>query len=406
MSSADPKTPLEGLLVVEVGDGLAGAATAQALGDLGAEVVKMEDPAGGDPARHLPGPAAESGASAPFLAYNRNKRSLAIDLVAAKDLLADMVAKADVLVDSLSPATRRAAGLEPGSLAEILPRLVHCTITPYGDDPEVEGRGHADPVLQAESGFMSINGHRDGPPLHSGVPVVDLTSAFAASQGILAALYEREESGLGQRVEIVGFDVALADTYHFGLQYLVDGKTPERWGNGSPAAAPVGVVRASDGMFQMTIAGERVWRKLCEDVLGRPDLMERPEFATNADRVANRDALHAVLDEILLTDTRDGWVERLRAAGAPGGAIRDVGEAVDSPEVQERGLVGKALHATGEVPVVMNPIRFAGTPVAAPRGAPRLGADGRDVLTRHLGLDEATIANLARAGAIDLPEDR
>jgi len=362
---------LDGILVLDLSAGVAGPAATQTLGDLGADVIKVEPP-GGDPVRAWAGPRLANGDSAAFLALNRNKRSLMLELAAPKGRAAvrTLAARADVVVTDSPPTALAEHGFDADTLHADNPRLIHAAIDPTLPDGSV-GR---DALHQAASGWGSINGLEEGPPAKSALPMMELTAANALVQAVLAALFVREDRGEGQAVSVGLFRNALAMTYFYGLNYRITGTPPVRHGNGSPAAAPLGVFEAADGPLQVTLAGERVWRKFVEGVANRPEWLSDPRYATNTDRVRNKQALLAELEAMFRTQPRDHWVDAFRAAAAPGGPIRTIGEAVDSPEVRERGLVGTAPHsAAGEVPVVMNPIRFAETPVRAPQAAPLLG---------------------------------
>ena len=362
---------LHGILVADLTSGVAGPAASQTLGDLGARVIKVEPP-GGDPVRAWPGPALANGDSAAFLALNRNKQSLVLDVASAAGLAAVQVlaAKADVLVADSGAAAMAALGLDAASLLAANPRLIYAEIDPALPDGTI-GR---DALHQAASGYGSISGMPEGPPAKAGLPVIELTAANSLVQAVLAALYTREDTGEGQQVSVSLFRNALAMTYFYGIGYRITGEPPQRYGNGSPAAAPLGVFEASDGPLQMTLGGDRVWRKFAANIVDRPEWLTDPRYVTNANRVANKQTLLAEIDRIFATQSRDYWVDAMRAAGVPAGPIRDVGEAVASAEVQERGLTGRAPHsAAGDVPVVLNPIRFAATPVRDPQGAPLLG---------------------------------
>jgi crotonobetainyl-CoA:carnitine CoA-transferase CaiB-like acyl-CoA transferase len=366
---------LDGILVADFTSGVAGPAATQTLADFGATVIKVEPPSG-DPVRAWPGPKLANGDSAAFLALNRNKQSLVLDLATDAGLKAAkaLAAKADVLVADGDLAS---LGLDSDSMAPIAPRLVHASIDPTLPDGSI-GR---DALHQAASGYSSINGMPEGPPAKAGLPMIELSAANSLVQAVLAALYAREDSGQGQAVTVGLFRNALTMTYFYGLGYQVSGNAPQRYGNLSPAAAPVGVFQASDGPLQMTLGGERVWRKFVENIIDRPEWLTHPDYATNSARVANREQLMADINAIFATQPRDTWVEAMRAGGVPSGPIRTVGEAVDSAEVQDRSLVGTAPHSSGQnVPVAHNPIRFAETPVRAPHGAPLLGEHTDQVL--------------------------
>lgn len=369
---------LDGITIVELATGVAGPSATQTLSDFGAQVIKVEPP-GGDPVRAWPGPRLEGGDSAAFLALNRNKQSLVLDLStdSGKASARALAAKADVVV---ADSDLSSLGLDYGSLSALNQRLVYGFIDPALPDGSV-GR---DALHQAASGFGSINGMQEGPPAKAGLPIIELSAANSLVQAVLAALYAREESGEGQLVSVGLFRNAIAMSYFYGLAYQITGNPPVRFGNGSPAAAPLGVFQASDGPLQMTLGGERVWRKFAANIVNKPEWLSDERYATNSARVANRDALMAEVEAIFATQPRDTWVEAMRAGGVPGGPIQTVGEAVESREVQERGLVGTAPHASGrDVPVAHNPIRFAKTPVRKPQGAPLLGEHNAAVAAKY-----------------------
>jgi crotonobetainyl-CoA:carnitine CoA-transferase CaiB-like acyl-CoA transferase len=359
---------LDHITVLELATGVAGPSAAQTLSDFGAAVIKVEPP-DGDPVRHWPGPRLEGGDSAAFLALNRNKQSVALDLShpPGRAAVRALAAKADVVI---ADSDLSALDLDAAELRAANPALIYALIDPALPD----GTAGRDALHQAASGYGSINGLPEGPPAKAGLPIIELTAANSLVQAVLAALYAREDSGEGQAVTVGLFRNAVAMTYFYGMAYQITGDPPQRHGNGSPAAAPIGVFQAADGPLQMTLGGERVWRKFVENIIEKPEWLTDPRYATNSARVANQEQLRREIEAIFATQPRDAWVDAMRAGGVPGGPIRTVGEAVDSGEVQDRGLVGTAPHSGGhEVPVALNPIRFAKTPVRHPMGAPLLG---------------------------------
>jgi len=394
--------PLDGLLVADFGRAVAGAQCSQVLADMGAEVIKIENPDGGDETRGF-NPPGFAGESAFFQAYNRNKKSVALDLTTpdGREVARRLVDRADVLVENFSTGVMDRFGLDYGTVSRTNPRLVYCSISGYGRDGAFADRAGYDPVVQAESGYMATIGYvGQGPMLH-GVPMVEITTGMLAVQGILAALAAREETGEGQYVETALYDVGTMMTLYFGAAYQITGENPKRIGNGSPAAAPVGTYQASDGPFQIAIAGQRVYEKLVLNVVKRPDLLEDPRFATGPARVQNMKLVNETFSEIFKTRTCDEWVADMQAAGVPGGPIRSIAEACAAPEVRGRGLIVDAPHPTaGTIPVVRNPIRFSQTPIREPVAGPLLGQHTRTVLADLLGYDDDRIAALAASGAV------
>lgn len=361
--------PLEGLRIVEIGEGPAVAYAGRNLADMGAEVVKVEPPAG-DAMRRWPG-AVALGAPAVFHALNRGKSSISLDLDRDADraILRRLLCAADGVVDGTPDGVARALAPEPAA-----PGLVVARITPYGDGVDGDAPFH-DATIQAQSGWLAINGRPDFDPVRSGLHMPSQAAGASAVQAMLAALIAREDDGRGDDVDVALYDQAVVISYHYAMQFLVDGKRPARYGNGSPAAQPLGVFEAADGEFQMTIAGDRVWKRFAENVLQMPELVDDPRYAANADRVRNKDALFDLIVPLFKTQTREHWIARMKAGNVPGGSIRTIDEAVKAPESVERGLIVSA-EAGGGVAAIRNPVRFRDTPLADPRPAPALGAGG------------------------------
>ncbi|GGC67790.1 CoA transferase [Siccirubricoccus deserti] len=392
---------LNGILVVDFTRVIAGPLCTQMLADLGATVIKIEHPRTGDDTRVFA--PVQDGESAFFMAYNRNKQSLALDLAvpAGAEVARALMQRADVVVENFSTGVMERLGLDLASARRVNARLITCSISGYGRTGPTADRPGYDPVVQAESGMMSVNGFADREPIRSGLPTVDLMAGLTASNAVLAALMARERSGFGQHLEVALFDTGVAMTTHLAMSYLVAGVEPRRVGNAGISTEPVGVFRAADGSFQMTISGERAWQKLVRNVLKRPDLLDMPDFSGNLARLANRDALHVTLNSIFATAPQQHWMQRMRAAGVPAGVVRSISESVSSQEVKARQLIGSAPHARlGRVANLRNPIKLSATPVREPVGAPVLGQHTHGVLREVLGMSETAIANLAGTGAI------
>lgn len=359
--------PLEGLKIVEIGEGPAVAYAGRNLADMGADVVKVEPP-DGDGMRQWPGPKVQ-GAPAAFHALNRGKASVAFDLESDGDrqTLARLLAMADGVIDGTADGIARTLAPESASR-----HLVVARITPFGDGVDAGVPAH-DATIQAESGWLAINGRPDFDPVRSGLHMPSQAAGASAVQAMLAALIAREDDGQGEDVDVALYDQAVVIAYHYAMQFLVNGARPERHGNGSPAAQPLGVFEAADGEFQMTVAGDRVWKRFCDHVLDDPDLADDPRFAANSDRAQNKDALFDVIVPLFKQQTRDHWIAKLKAGNVPGGPIRSIAEAVVSPESVERGLIVSAAEGGG-VPSIRNPMRFRATPLADPTPAPPLDA--------------------------------
>src|SRR4030088_822879 len=391
---------LDGLLVVDFTRVVAGPACTQTLADFGAEVIKIENPDGGDDTRSYEH-ADLAGESAAFVSLYRNKRGLALDLTkpAAREIARELIARADVVVENFSASVMKKYGLDYASVAPTNPRLIYCSISAYGGRGPFASRPGFDPITQAESGFMSLNGFPDGPPVRTGPPAIDMVTGMSACNAILLALLARDRLGRGQQVEVALFDIALAMTGFYGMAYLMTGMNFSRQGNSPNGSPSVGVYHASDAPFYIACANDRLYRRLVIDVLGRPDLASG-EFADRRSRTVNRDKLRAILTSIFSQDLRESWVTKMKAANIPVGYLRTVEEAFNSGEVRERHRVSQIPHpAAGSVPNIEQPIRLELTPVADPVAAPLLGEHTKEVLRKTLGYDDGRIAALAEAGA-------
>jgi crotonobetainyl-CoA:carnitine CoA-transferase CaiB-like acyl-CoA transferase len=391
---------LQGVRVIDFSHFVAGPFCTMILADLGADVVKVENAASsGDNMRAFHPQV--SGESGPFLWTNRNKRSVALDLTspAGRGVARELIATADVLVENFSTGVMERFGLGYETLAPTHPRLIYCSVSAYGRQGPLADRTGFDPMVQAESGFMSLNGYADGEPLRTGPAVMDMATGMMASNAVLAALAARDKQGNGQRLEVALFDVAVTMLGFHAMNYLLTDVAPRRFGNNSFDTAPMGVFMAADGPLYLACANDRLYSRLANEVFGRPDLATQPTFATNRDRILHRDALFAELKEIFATDKREQWLAKLRAAGVPAGAVRTLSEAFGATEMAERGLVTHIPHPVlGKVPNIASPIRLEATPVVEPTAAPILGQHTKSVLL-ELGYGTDRLAALTRAGA-------
>jgi len=399
----DRPTPLRDIVVLDFTHFIAGPLATMILGDLGANVIKIEPPGRGDELRFYP-PAHPSveGLSAPFVWANRNKRSLVLDLKAdaAVAAIRELVVRADVLVENFSTGVMERLGLGYNACRAINPRLVYCTMSAYGREGEFADRRGFDPVIQAESGFMSMNGDPDRDGVRSGTTIMDITTGMMAANAIMAALLARETTGEGQQVEVALFDTALTSIGYATLQHLYTGVVPGRWGNASPDTSPTGVFHASDRAFYLSCTTTKLFHKLFTCVVDRPDVAHDPEFQTPAGRLANRERLVGILDDRFRRHDWSHWQRICRDAGVPVGEVRTVADALDSPEAKARGLVTRVEHPrAGPLPNIAMPFRFSETPSADPRPAPTHGGDTRDILRELLGHDETAIDAMAAAGA-------
>lgn len=391
---------LEGVRVIDFTHFIAGPYCTMMLGDLGADVVKIENPtSGGDSMRAFrPQVAGESG---PFIWANRNKRGIAIDLgvPSGRELAIDLVTKADVLVENFSTGIMERFGLSYESLSALNPRLIYCSISAYGREGALRERTGFDPIVQAESGFMAVNGFEDREPIRTGPAIMDISTGMTACTGILAALAARNRDGLGQKVEIALFDVATTMVGYHAMNVLLTGVEPRRIGNNSFDTAPMGLFHAADGPFYLAVANDRLFDRLARKVLRRPDLVTDERFRTNADRNRHRDELFTLLNGIFEKKARDQLLAEMREQGVPAGAVRTLCDAFASQEMTERRRVARIPHATaGEVPNIASAVCLAGTPIVPPAAAPTLGQHTEEVL-REFGYSAEKLAALSGNGA-------
>lgn len=401
-NSAPP--PLTGTRVVDFTHFVAGPFCTMLLADIGAEVIKIEDPAQGDSFRHYP-PFEESlsGEGCPFLWTNRNKKSVALNLKAEEGLriARELVAAADVVVENFSSGVMERLGLDYDECAKINPRLIYCSVSAYGRHGEFADKVGLDPILQAESGFISMNGYADREGVRTGPSTMDISTAMMATNAILTALLARERTGKGQRIEIALYDTAITMLGFAAMQYLFSGVTPGRYGNTSPDTSPTGVFYAADGPFYLCCSNTRIFRRLAERVLDRVDLADDPKFAERPGRLTHRDELFDILGGIFGKDTRDKWQKKCHQAGVPFAPVLTLPEALDSPLIKSRGLLSKIPHPTaGSVPNIASPLRFSESSIVDPVAAPYLGQHTREVLEAVLNYSGESVAALAKNGVL------
>lgn len=398
----DAELPLPDLRVVDFTHFIAGPFATMILADMGADVVKVETPGKGDDFRQYPPIEPAFGGGAPFIWTNRNKRSIALDLKSSEGLRVarDLIAMADIVVENFSTGVMERLGLGYESLRENNPRLIFCSISAYGRTGAFADRGGFDPIAQAESGFIAMNGYADREGVRALSPVMDISTAMMACNAMLGAVLARTRTGKGQHVEIALFDNAFQMTGYAPLQQIFTGREPVRGGNTSPDTCPSGLFHASDSSFLINCGNTQIFRRLMSQVVDLPQLADDPNYATNKDRVARREELFAILQETFSTQEWAFWQTRLRAAGVPSGELRAVGRAIRSPEAMERGIVSLVPHEElGWLPNIALPIRYSDTPLADPIPAPRVGQHSGDVVADWLGYDEQKIQSLGHAGA-------
>lgn len=399
--------PLEGIKVLDLCRVVSGPFATMQLGDLGADVLKVEEPGKGDEARTY-GPPFSGGESAYFMSVNRNKRSCAIDLKsdAGRDLVLRLADEADVLVENFRPGTMERLGLGYDALARRNARLVYCGISGFGLTGPQAARPGYDLIVQGESGIMDITGEPEGGPTKVGTSIADLVTGLYAAQAVLAGLAQRERTGAGGRVDVSMLDaMASLLTFNAGM-YFVSGQSPRRRGNAHPTISPYETFKAADGWFNLGIANDRFWATFCR-AMGCGHLLGDARFARATDRAVNRSQLKETLDPLFAGQTRDNLIAVLTAAGVPCGAIRSVGEVCESEQLVVRGVAREVSHPrAGQVRYLASAIRFddAAPPDATP--APTLGEHTRAVLQDWLGVDDAGLDRLSADGAFGAGSDR
>jgi crotonobetainyl-CoA:carnitine CoA-transferase CaiB-like acyl-CoA transferase len=371
------------------------------LGDMGADVIKVEPPGSGDDTRSWGPPFAEK-ESAYFLGINRNKRSITLNMAVqpGQEVLAGLIAQCDVLVENFKVGTLEKWGVTNEWLKENAPRVIRCSITGYGSTGPKAGLPGYDFILQAESGLMSICGEPDGAPMKYGVAIVDVCTGMLACNSILAALQARHATGKGQHVEVSLFDTSLAMLANVASNHLVSGRDARRFGNGHPNIVPYTAYAVKDGMIAVSVGNDVQFARFAA-VLDHPEWAKDAHYATNPDRVTNREALDAAIEAIFRTHSAAEWLEKLTSAGIPCGKINSVAEALGSPHAKAREMVRMVEHPTaGEVKMLGIPFRFSDTPASVRRAPPILGQHTDEVLRDVLKLPEARIAELRAAKVI------
>lgn len=402
---------LEGVKVLDLTRVVAGPWCTQTLADLGATVIKVEKPEGGDDTRRV-GPyvgSASEGDSAFFLGVNRGKQSITVDISRpeGQQLLHALVAQCDVLVENFKVGDLKRYGLDPDTLLSRHPGLVYCSVTGFGQDGPYAARPAYDSVLQAMCGFMSTCGLPDGAPgsgpIRSAVPIADIFTGLYATIAVLAALMHRKATGQGQHIDVALIDSMTAVMGHLALGYLMTGQVPPRQGNNNPITSPSEVFRASDGYFSMSAGNAAQFDTLLE-VLGLPaSLHQDPRFIDNNQRIAHRAALHDILEAVTQTRSVAEWIELLSARRLPCAPINDLRQAFEDAQVRHRDLAMQLPHASGQqVPTLRSPLRLPLNPVRY-TSPPMLGQHTVDVLQALLGLSQEQIAALQNAGVVTTP---
>lgn len=404
------RTSLEGIRVLDLSRVLAAPWCGQNLADLGADVIKVERPGAGDDTRGWGPPflkardGSDTTDAAYYLAANRNKRSVEIDLscAAGQQAVRDLAARSDIVLENYKVGQLKKYGLDYDGLRTVNPALIYCSVTGFGQTGPWAHRAGYDFIIQAIGGLMSITGEADerpgGGPQKVGVAVSDLMTGMYATQAVLAALLHRERTGEGQYIDVALLDVQVAMLANMSTNYLASGQPPRRWGNAHPNIVPYQTFRASDQWIVVAVGNDEQYRRFCE-AGERPDLHADARFARNPDRVRNRELLVPLLEEMVATQPAAQWISALEAAGVPCGPINDLAQVFENPQVQARGLrIDIERDDAGPVRLVGSPLKMSATPPSYRLPPPRLGEHTREVLGELLGYDDAAIrASAGRA---------
>ncbi|MBR7989138.1 CoA transferase [Burkholderia cenocepacia] len=391
---------------------LAGPWCAQTLADFGADVIKVERPGAGDDTRHWGPPylkdadGADTAEAAYYLAANRNKRSVTIDIATpeGQQIVRELAAQSDVVLENYKVGQLKKYGLDYEALRAVKPDLVYCSVTGFGQTGPYAHRAGYDFIVQGIGGFMSITGERDGEPgggpQKAGVAIADLATGLYSTIAVLAALAHRDRTGEGQYIDMALLDVQVALLANMNTNFLASGKPPVRWGNAHPNIVPYQTFQTRDGWIIVAVGNDGQFRKFVE-AGGRPELADDERFATNPSRVRHRDTLVPILAEMVKARGKADWIGALEAAGVPCGPINDLDEVFDNEQVVARGMQVSLPHPCGaDVKLVRNPIRMSATPPDARTAPPLLGAQTEDVLRDMLGYDDVRIATLKAKQAI------
>jgi crotonobetainyl-CoA:carnitine CoA-transferase CaiB-like acyl-CoA transferase len=406
---------LSHLRVLDLSRILAGPWATQMLGDLGADIIKVERPGTGDDTRGwgppfsdaMTGDAAVDGAarSAYFCSVNRNKRSLAIDITSpdGASILRDLIPQCDVIVENFKVGGLAKYGLNYDSVKALNPQLVYCSITGFGQDGPDSGRAGYDFMIQGMAGLMSVTGEPDGMPMKVGVALVDVLTGTNAATAILAAVMHAQRTGTGQHIDMSLFDVSVASLANQALNYLVSDKVPGRLGNAHPNIVPYQAFATADGHIILAVGNDSQFRKFC-DVAGLDGLADNPDYATNKARVINRTALLPHVEAAFRQQPTDWWLDRLAAVSVPAGPINPIDKVFAEPQAAHRGLAMRIDDdLNGSIPGVASPLRLGATPPVTASPPPRLGADSRTVLRDLLKMDQAQIDRLMEKGVVAEP---
>ncbi len=387
-------SPLKGIKVLDLTRVLAGPYATMLLGDLGAEVIKIEQPGTGDESRNF-GPF-KNGFSLYFMSVNRGKRSVTLNLKTERGraIFKQLLDQTDILVENFRPGTMEKLGLDYGTLKSKYPSLIYAACSGFGQTGPYAHQGAYDMIIQGMGGIISITGEPDGPPVRVGTSISDLAAALFTTIGILSALHHRSQTGKGQFVDVAMLDSLVAVLENAVVRYFATGEAPKPLGARHPAITPFEAFASTDGHVIIALGNDTLWAKFCEHV-GRQELVSDKRFRTNADRTENHDQLFPILAEIMAQHTTDEWIDTLGTIGVPCGPINAMDKVVTHPQVQAREMITRVVHQiTGEVEVPGVPIKLSETPGSVDAPAPSLGEHTAEVLTGLLGMPPTEIAKL------------
>lgn len=393
---------LDGVRVIDLTRVLAGPYATMILGDLGADVIKVEAPGRGDDTRHWGPPFTESGQAGYFLSANRNKRSLTLNLKSESgmEVLKDLIREGDIVIDNFKAGTLERLGLSYQQMVEIKPDIIYCTITGYGYSGPYKDKPGYDFMAQALGGLMSVTGPASGEPYRVGVAITDLMTGMFASNAVIAALYAKERTGKGQRIDTALLDTQVAMMSYVATNYLISGEEPNRYGNGHPNIVPYQSFKAKDEFFAIAAGNDGQWAKLCKGA-GKPDWIEDERYATNAKRVENRDILVPLLEELFSTKTAAEWISLCEGIGIPAAPINSIGGVLEDPQVIARERIIQAEHPQGgSVPMIASAMNILTNPIEIRYAPPLLGEHNREILAEVLGYDDTKVKALEQDGLI------
>tara|TARA_B100000029_G_scaffold506193_1_gene588486 strand:- start:48772 stop:49896 length:1125 start_codon:yes stop_codon:yes gene_type:complete len=372
------------------------------LGDLGADVIKIEVPGRGDDTRHWGPPFTEGGESAYYLSANRNKRSLTLNLKSAQglEILKKLIAKGDVLVDNFKTGTLSRWGLDYETLQEIRPGLIYCTVTGYGYTGPYSSRPGYDLIVQATGGFMSITGPENGDPSRAGVAIADISTGMFASNAILAALYSREKTGEGQRIDMSLLDSQVALLSYAATNYFVSGSITNRLGNAHPNIVPYQSFKAQDMHFVLAVGNDKQWEIFCKSI-NKPEWIDDEKYSTNALRVNNRRQLIDQLNKLFATQNAGYWLEIFDKVGLPSGPINELDKVFENEQIKSREMQIELPHSIdNKVTLLNSPIKIPTSPTKTHKAPPTLGEHTEEILKEKIGLDQDAVAKLRDEGIL------